>query len=138
MATNSTLRRLVTIAALVGVSIALVAASGCSDLLPSRPPKEIPPTTSTVAPTGAAQTGHQVVAITDSGYKPATVAVKVGSTVVWTNKGKGAHNVTIGTAGPSSGKISPGGTATHVFDKAGTYKYHDSLHPKLTGTIIVQ
>ena len=33
--------------------------------------------------------------------------------------------------------IAPGKTYTHTFNTAGTFNYHDALHPSLTGKIIV-
>jgi plastocyanin len=46
--------------------------------------------------------------------------------------------VTPNGGGPSSGTIKPGGTANHMFPGAGTFAYHDSLHPDLKGKVIVK
>jgi plastocyanin len=40
-----------------------------------------------------------------------------------------------GSAGAAS--LSPGDTFTRVFDKAGTYDYHCSFHPYMTGRVVV-
>ena len=76
-------------------------------------------------------------------FDPSSLSVKVGTTVVWTNKDSAAHTVTSGdpTAGPSgqfdSGIIKPGNTFKHTFTNTGTTSYYCSIHPWMTGKIIV-
>ncbi|MDE1829939.1 MAG: cupredoxin domain-containing protein [Thaumarchaeota archaeon] len=76
-------------------------------------------------------------------FDPASLSVKVGTTVIWTNQDSSAHTVTSGdpTAGPSgqfdSGLIKPGNTFKHTFTAAGTTSYFCTVHPWMTGKIIV-
>jgi plastocyanin len=76
-------------------------------------------------------------------FDPASLSVKVGTTVTWTNQDAAAHTVTSGdpSAGPSgvfdSGLIKPGNTFTHTFTTAGTTSYFCTVHPWMTGKIIV-
>lgn len=76
-------------------------------------------------------------------FDPASLPVKVGTTVVWTNQDAAAHTVTSGdpSAGPSgafdSGLIKPGDTFKHTFTTAGTTSYFCTIHPWMTGKIIV-
>lgn len=83
----------------------------------------------TVAPTAS-------VMITSFSFQPETVTVAKGATVTWTNQDPMAHTVT-GTDF-DSGSVGSGQTYSHVFDKAGTYEYHCTIHPSMKGTIIVQ
>ncbi len=76
-------------------------------------------------------------------FDPASLPVKVGTTVIWTNQDAAAHTVTSGdpTAGPSgtfdSGLIKPGNTFKYTFSDAGTVSYFCSVHPWMTGKVIV-
>jgi plastocyanin len=81
--------------------------------------------------------GSAYVKINDGGFAPVTVTVKLGTKVFWTNHGKQIHNVTLDSGG-SSGDIQPKAIAAHVFKEAGTFTYHDSLHPSLKGSIEVK
>ncbi|MDE1765320.1 MAG: cupredoxin domain-containing protein [Thaumarchaeota archaeon] len=76
-------------------------------------------------------------------FDPASDSVKVGTTVVWTNQDSAAHTVTSGdqSTGPSgtfdSGLIKPGNTFKYTFTTAGTTSYFCTIHPWMTGKIIV-
>ncbi|MDE1762618.1 MAG: cupredoxin domain-containing protein [Thaumarchaeota archaeon] len=76
-------------------------------------------------------------------FDPASDSVKVGTTVIWTNQDSVSHTVTSGdpSAGPSgtfdSGLIKPGDTFKHTFTAAGTTSYFCTVHPWMTGKIIV-
>lgn len=77
-------------------------------------------------------------------FDPASLSAKVGTTVVWTNNDTTAHTVTSGdpSAGPSgtfdSGLIKPGNTFKYTFSTAGTVSYFCSVHPWMTGKVVVQ
>jgi plastocyanin len=75
-------------------------------------------------------------------FSPANLTVKAGSTVTWVNKDTIAHTVT-STSVPSgvssfdSGNILYGFSYSEKFTQPGTYHYYCSIHPSMTGTIIV-
>jgi len=48
------------------------------------------------------------------------------------------HTVTSDNAAWDSGNIPAGGTFKFTFTTAGTFPYHCTIHPGMTGTIIVQ
>jgi plastocyanin len=83
-----------------------------------------------------------VVRITYQGISiaPATVTVKAGTTLKWTNLDATSHNVAI-TSGPvkfSSPAFNKGGTYESTFTKPGVYHYLCTFHPAtMKGTIIV-
>lgn len=101
------------------------------------------PTTSkaAVAPPPAA-----LVAITATGFNPATIKVKVGQSVNWTNQDAKSHQVASdphpshdGLSGLEGDPLAKGESYGFTFDKAGTFTYHDHLDPlKLKGTVVVE
>ena len=74
----------------------------------------------------------------DLPFDPATFDVSVGATVVWFNGDTATHTVTSNATGLfESGNFLPGATFRHAFNTAGTYAYHCTPHPLMTGTIVV-
>lgn len=116
------------------VLVALVL-SGCygSSATPTKPAATPPASGST----GGESTGATAVSISNFAFDPASVTVKVGGTVTWTNNDSPTHTIT-GDGGLDSGDVANGGTYSKTFDKAGTYKYHCTIHPNMTGEVIVQ
>lgn len=71
-------------------------------------------------------------------FAPKTINAKVGQTVKWTNQDTVDHNVTADSGENFKSKdFGQGGTYSYKLDKAGTIKYECTLHPGMTGTIIV-
>jgi plastocyanin len=66
---------------------------------------------------------------------PTVLHVRPGTTVTWTNADPVTHNVW--GAGWSRGDLEPGQSTTWAFDAAGTYPYACTLHPGMTGAIVV-
>lgn len=80
------------------------------------------------------------VSIIDMAFLPATITVKKGTTVTWTNNDSVDHNVieTDGKPGPSSGTLAKDATYSFKYDTVGTFTYHCSIHPDMVGTVIVE
>lgn len=76
---------------------------------------------------------------TTLGFYPSTITVVLGknNTVTWTNEDFAVHTVTSNTAIWDSGNIDPSTNFTYTFTAVGTYHYHCSYHPWMTGTVIV-
>jgi plastocyanin len=78
------------------------------------------------------------VDIEDFEYDPAVLNVKVGTTVRWKNEDDAPHTVTsTGSGGLNSGTLDENETYSHTFTASGTYNYHCSFHPNMTGAVIV-
>ena len=78
------------------------------------------------------------VAINSSGYQPATLDVKVGAIVTWTNTDSTAHSITSDMANVfDSGALNNGATFKFTFTQPGTYAYHSSSDPNMKGAITV-
>lgn len=84
-------------------------------------------------------TATNSVTIQNFAFSPADITVKKGTTVTWTNQDSTPHTVTEtdGKTGPSSGDITKGNHYSFTFDTAGTFQYHCSIHPNMTGTVTV-
>jgi len=77
------------------------------------------------------------VTVQNNIFTPAATNVTVGATVTWTwAQGAVDHNVTFDD-GPKSATQSTGGY-TRVFGTAGTYPYHCTIHPSMTGSVTVR
>jgi plastocyanin len=78
------------------------------------------------------------VKIDNFSFAPQTLTVPVGTTVTWTNRDDIPHTI-VSTDGVFKSKVrDTDETFSYTFTKAGTYNYFCSVHPKMTGKIIVQ
>ena len=79
------------------------------------------------------------VDVADSVFKPKEIDVAAGGTVTWKWSGEETHNVVSddGSSEKYESESQTSGTFKHTFDKAGTYKYHCTLHEGMTGTVKV-
>lgn len=79
----------------------------------------------------------KTVKITSTAFSPATVTVATTDAVKWSNKDTKTHQVVANNGAFASPIIGAGHAWTHTFNTAGTYRYHDALHPSLTGKVVV-
>jgi plastocyanin len=84
-----------------------------------------------------AATVTKTVRITATAFKPASVTIATGSAIKWSNTDTKTHQVVANSGAFASPMITAGHTWTHTFNTAGTYRYHDALHPALTGRVVV-
>ncbi len=72
-------------------------------------------------------------------YSPPTITVVMGvnNTITWINNDQAPHTVT-DTGVFDSGILNAGESWTHTFTTPGTYVYHCTIHPWMTGTVIVE
>ena len=71
-------------------------------------------------------------------FGPQTLTVPVGATVTWTNKDDIPHT-SVSTEGLFKSKVlDTDEKFSYTFTKAGTYPYFCSVHPKMTGKVVVQ
>lgn len=110
---------------------------------------QLSPTSQPSVSSSPIQTGEKEleakVTLTKSGFNPQTLKVKVGTKVVWSNV-SGATATVNSSPHPAHtdypplnlGQFDNGETLSLVFDKAGTYKYHNHLNSSQFGTITVE
>jgi plastocyanin len=93
----------------------------------------------TSAPPAAAvrPVSANAVTILNFAFGPQVVMVKAGTTVHWTNHDAEAHTVTSNTGAFTSPVLQPGAGYSFTFTKPGTYHYHCSIHPFMTGMVMV-
>jgi plastocyanin len=71
-------------------------------------------------------------------FGPQAITVPVGTTVTWTNSDDIPHTA-VSTDGVFKSKVMDTDEKfSYTFTKAGTYPYYCSVHPKMTGQIVVK
>ena len=80
----------------------------------------------------------QDVAMSGFAFSPATVTVTEGDTVTWSNSDAVAHTATAEDGSFDTGSIGGGSSDFVTFDAAGTFAYHCTIHPSMTGTVVVE
>ena len=78
------------------------------------------------------------VKVDNFSFGPATLKVAVGTTVTWTNRDDIPHTVVSTEKVFKSKVLDTDEKFSFTFDKAGTYPYFCSIHPKMTGSVVVQ
>lgn len=100
------------------------------------------------ATTPAAQSGGSAqhaalsadsVTISSFKFAPASVTVSRGARITVANHDTTAHTATADNGQSfDTGDIDPGSSATLALSKAGTYRYHCSIHSFMHGTVVVR
>jgi plastocyanin len=71
-------------------------------------------------------------------FGPQAITVPVGTTVTWTNSDDIPHTA-VSTDGVFKSKVMDTDEKfSYTFTQAGTYPYYCSVHPKMTGQIVVK
>ena len=78
------------------------------------------------------------VKIDNFSFGPAAITVAVGTTVTWTNRDDIPHTVVSDDKVFKSKVLDTDEKFSYTFIKPGTYPYFCSVHPKMTGKVIVQ
>ena len=78
------------------------------------------------------------VTIDNFKFAPETLIVPVGTKVTWVNKDDMAHTVASKDKQFKSHALDTDQTFTFTFTSPGTYDYYCSVHPKMTGKVIVK
>jgi plastocyanin len=90
----------------------------------------------------AKQTAGPTVSISISGMNPATIKIKPGQEVTWTNQDTRQHQLTADQSQlggfDSIDPLLKGDSYTFTFDNKGTFHYYDPADPKtFNGTVVV-
>ncbi len=109
-------------------SMALAAALGAAAAFPLA---------AIVSPT-LAQSAASAVGIDNFTFTPQRLTVKAGSTVTWTNKDDIPHAIAAVNKSFKSKALDTGDSYSFTFGTPGVYDYFCSLHPRMTGTIVVE
>src|ERR1700680_4250025 len=93
---------------------------------------------SSVAKAGQRPASNAEVKIDNFSFGPATVTVAAGTTVTWTNRDDIPHTVVSDDKVFKSKVMDTDEKFSYTFARPGTYPYFCSVHPKMTGKVIVQ
>jgi plastocyanin len=78
------------------------------------------------------------VKIDNFSFAPERLTVKAGTTVTWINEDDIPHTVASSTKLFKSKALDTDDKYAFTFTAAGVYQYFCSLHPHMTGTIVVE
>jgi plastocyanin len=88
---------------------------------------------------GSGSAGGAKVSMEGIKFNPASVTVKAGDKVTWTNKDSVGHDVTGDNfKSGDSGGMQNGDTFSQTFDKKGTFDYVCTVHPGMKGSVTVK
>jgi amicyanin len=71
-------------------------------------------------------------------FTPQRLTVKAGATVTWSNEDDVPHTVASSSKVFKSKALDTGGKFSFTFTTPGTYDYFCSLHPHMTGAVVVE
>jgi plastocyanin len=139
-------------AAMVALSLGLVACGGSGSSSTSSEAETAPPTggsdtgegqpqgeestESEPAPSGEAAKSEKVQ-IVEFTYEPDPVVVQVGGKVTWQNEDTAPHTATADDGSFDTGIIEKGKLGSATFKEAGTFTYFCEVHPTMHGTVEV-
>jgi len=142
------IRKTATVLGLAALGLTTVTAYGASGhptqagAVPHPPraamgPMSMPATAVAPAPASQTAAGTTAVAVKNFTFAPATLTVKAGTTVTWTNNDGEPHNIVATDGTFRSATLDTGGTFQHTFTKPGSYTYLCSIHPFMRATVVV-
>ncbi len=124
----------------VAVAIAVLAAwsAGERRVVAEARPKSAALAGASAGPSAAPAAATMEVKIDNFSFGPMSITVAVGTTVTWTNRDDIPHTV-VSTDGVFKSKVMDTDEKfSFTFTKPGTFAYFCSIHPKMTGTVVVQ
>ena len=86
----------------------------------------------------ALQAADLKVKIDQFAFDPQRVTVKAGTTVTWTNEDDVPHTIASSSKLFKSKALDTKDKFSFTFTTPGTYEYFCSLHPHMTGAIVVE
>jgi plastocyanin len=89
-------------------------------------------------PVISAQAPDNKVEIDNFAFSPARVTVKAGTTVAWLNADDTPHTVASSSKLFKSKALDTDDSFSFTFTTPGVYQYFCSLHPYMTGTVVVE
>ena len=86
----------------------------------------------------SARAGDTEVKIDDFAFLPQRLAVKAGTTVTWINADDSPHTVASNTKLFKSKALDTDDRFSFTFTTPGVYEYFCSVHPHMTGAVVVE
>jgi len=130
------------------IIIAAVLAAGCTQSQQPQPTAITPTPGQTPAqpfaspvntPLSQAPVSENTIAIKNFAFNPPTMTVTAGSIVRWVNQDSAPHRIMFSDKTEAgSDVLSPSQSYSKKFDRAGRFSYYCTIHPDMTGIIIVE
>ena len=89
-------------------------------------------------PAASARAPETEVKIDNFAFAPQRIVVKAGTTITWINADDAPHTVVSTTKLFKSSALDTEDRFSFTFATPGTYEYFCSLHPHMTGTVVVE
>lgn len=84
----------------------------------------------------APQDNANAINIENFSFSPGTITIKKGAAIIWTNNDSAPHKIK--SAAFNSEILNQGQSFSFTFNETGTFSYLCSIHPSMTGEIIVE
>ena len=94
------------------------------------------PSASAEEPLGTTET-HRVRMVDGNAFRPRRISISRGDRVRWVNRASVTHTTT-SNGGLWNETLAPGERFTRRFRRAGTFRYHCTIHSGMTGRIVVR
>jgi plastocyanin len=78
------------------------------------------------------------IVIVDFAFAPAEITITVGQRITWVNDDGAPHGLAFSDGAKGTDLLLPAATFSRRFDRPGTYDYHCSVHPYMTGRVVVR
>ena len=93
-----------------------------------------------------AQMAHEATAATEGAkvsianfaFAPEQITIAPGESVTWTNDDGAPHGLEFHDGARGTDLLLPGASFSRRFDRPGTYDYNCSVHPYMTGRVVVR
>ena len=123
----------------ISASVALAACSGAASptAAPPSPAASIAASMAASPAASQAPAASDAITIQNFAFAPASLTVKSGATVTWTNMDSPKHSVKWDDGTTGSDPLATGATYTRTFATAGTFTYVCGIHASMKGTIVV-
>ena len=86
---------------------------------------------------GPSEPGSYTITIKNFEFSPRDLVIPVGSKVIWVNKDEEPHKISEVNSTFTSQPLDTDGNFTYEFKTAGKFEYFCTVHPRMTGHIIV-
>lgn len=130
---------------IAGILVGLLVLAACAPAgegIETEPPAEEPTEEPMEEPAEPPAAEEVEVTMINTTFQPEEITVAPGTTVTWVNEDSFAHTVTSGTRGSPTDMfdetVDGGGSFSFTFQDPGTYDYFCSIHPGMSGVVIVE
>ena len=115
------------LAIVVGLVTSVLVLGGCTQMAQSV----------FAAPAAAVKSGAKI-SIVNFAFTPGEITIAPGETVTWTNDDGAPHGLEYQDGAKGVDPLLPGSSFSRRFDRPGAYEYNCSVHPYMTGRVVVR